>query len=101
MQEQGDDLSIARDVDFYLLFDRRDAAEAFVARAELGADFRLRTARYERTDKWQVCITRHMVPGHAELVALEKQVARLGREHGGQADGWGCAPAGPPLAGAE
>lgn len=93
MQEQGDDLSVPRDVDFYLLFDRHEDAAAFEARADLGPEFRLRTARYERTDKWQVCITLHMLPVYAELVALEKQVARLGREHGGQADGWGCAPA--------
>jgi hypothetical protein len=24
------------------------------------------------------------------LLMLEKQVARLGREYGGQPDGWGC-----------
>jgi hypothetical protein len=31
-----------------------------------------------------------MVPLYAELVALERQVARLGRQHGGEPDGWGC-----------
>ncbi|MCL4722517.1 MAG: ribonuclease E inhibitor RraB [Gammaproteobacteria bacterium] len=90
MQEQGDDLSVSRDVDFYLLFDRKDDATAFVARADLGPEFRVRTSRYERTDKWQVCMTLHMLPVHAELAALEKQVARLGHEHGGLYDGWGC-----------
>ena len=92
MQEQGDDLSQSRDIDFYLIFDRKDDATAFATQADLGPEFRIQVSRYEKTDKWQACMTAHMAPVYAELVALEKQVARLGRQHGGQPDGWGCPP---------
>ncbi len=90
MQEQGDDLSMARDIDFFLLFDTKEQAETFAARADLGPEFRVRTGRYEKTSKWQACLTVLMMPVYAELVAVEKQVDHLGRQHGGYADGWGC-----------
>ena len=93
MQEQGDDLSVARDLDFYLIFETRDEASAFASQADLGPEFSVSTSRYEKTSKWQVTLTVHMAPVYAEIVMLEKQVTRLGREHGGQPDGWGCAKA--------
>jgi hypothetical protein len=93
MQEQGDDLSLARDIDFFLIFETRDEAVAFANQADIGPEFRLETSRYEKTSKWQARLTAHLKPVHAEIVMLEKQVARLGREYGGQPDGWGCAPA--------
>jgi hypothetical protein len=90
MQEQGDDLSLARDMDFFLIFDSKEQAQAFVNQADLGPEIRVSAARYEKTSKWQATLTVNMVPLYAEIVALEKQVARLGREYGGQPDGWGC-----------
>lgn len=90
MQEQGDDLTRARDVDFFLVFETRDEAQAFLDLADLGPEFRTGLSRYEKTRKWQVTLTAQMVPVYAEIVALEKQVARLGRQHGGEPDGWGC-----------
>ena len=93
MQEQGDDLSVPRDIDFFLIFDLKDQALAFASQASLGPEFRVDTSRYEKTDKWQACLTVRMAPVYAELVMLEKQVGRLGRDFGGQSDGWGCAAA--------
>jgi hypothetical protein len=90
MQEQGDDLSVPRDVDFFLIFDSKDQALAFANQADLGPEFSVSTGRYEKTSKWQATLTAHMAPVYAEIVMLEKQVLRLGREHGGQPDGWGC-----------
>ncbi len=93
MQEQGDDLSVPRDIDFFLIFDSKDQAIRFASQADLGHEFRVDTAHYEKTEKWQARLTVHMAPVYAELVMLEKQVARLGREYGGESDGWGCAAA--------
>lgn len=90
MQEQGDDLAVPRDVDFFLVFETRAEADAFSAQVDLGPEFTVATSPYEKTAKWQVTLTVHMVPLYAELVALESQVARLGRQHGGAPDGWGC-----------
>ena len=93
MAEQGDDLSVPRDIDFFLIFDLKDRALAFAKQVDLGPEFRVDTSRYEKTEKWQARLTVHMAPVYAELVMLEKQVVRLGREYGGESDGWGCAPA--------
>ncbi|MDP2325401.1 MAG: ribonuclease E inhibitor RraB [Gammaproteobacteria bacterium] len=93
MQEQGDDLSVARDIDFFLIFDAKEQCERFASRTDLGPEFRVSTGHYEKTSKWQVCLTVHMAPVYAELLMLEKQVARLGREYHGEPDGWGCTPA--------
>jgi len=94
MQEQGDDLSVPRDIDFFLVFDTRADAEAFASRTDLGHEFEVAVSRYEKTSKWQATLTAHRVPVYAEIVMLEKQVARLGRQQGGEPDGWGCAKAG-------
>lgn len=91
MQEQGDDLSIARDIDFYLVFDTERQALAFASRADLGPEFKVTTSRYEKTSKWQATLTVHRSPVYAEILMLEKQVARLGHAQGGAPDGWGCA----------
>ncbi|MEO7386837.1 MAG: ribonuclease E inhibitor RraB [Gammaproteobacteria bacterium] len=90
MQEQGDDLARPRDVDFFLIFDSRDQALSFANQADLGPEFNVSTTRYEKTSKWQARLTVRMAPVYAEIVMLEKQVARLGREFAGQPDGWGC-----------
>jgi hypothetical protein len=90
MAEQGDDLSLPRDIDFFVVFETRAEADAFVSEADLGPEFRTAVSRYENTSKWQAVLTARMVPVYAEIVALEKQVARLGRVAGGDPDGWGC-----------
>ena len=67
MQEQGDDLSVARDIDFFLIFDTKDQAAAFANRADLGPEFRVSTARYEKTAQVAGGPYRHMAPVYAEL----------------------------------
>jgi len=62
MREQGDDLSAARDIDFFLIFDLKEQADAFATQASLGLEFRVDISRYEKTDKWQACLTVHMTP---------------------------------------
>lgn len=90
MQEQGDDLSAPRDIDFFVIFESRPQAEAFAGLAAAALELPARVSAYEKTDKWQVSLTRHMAPEHAQLNQLEKRIAGLARQHGGDADGWGC-----------
>jgi hypothetical protein len=90
MQEQGDDLAAPRDIDFFVIFDTRLQAEAFAGLAAATLELPARVSAYEKTDKWQVSLTRHMAPEHAQLNQLEKRIAGLARQHGGDADGWGC-----------
>lgn len=93
MQEQGDDLAQPRHIDFFLVFDSREQAAAFARGAGLGPGFTVSTSPYERTRKWQCRITVLMAPEHAAITRLERQLAQLGRDHGGQPDGWGCSTA--------
>lgn len=90
MQEQGDDLAAPRDIDFFVIFESRPQAEAFAGLAAAALELLARVSAYEKTDKWQVSLTRHMAPEHAQLNQLEKRIAVLARQHGGEADGWGC-----------
>lgn len=92
MQEQGDDLGAPRDIDFFVIFATRAQAEAFAGAATAALGLPAQVLPYERTLKWQIVLTRHMPPDHALLNSLEKQIAALARQHGGDADGWGCPP---------
>ncbi len=89
MQEQGDDLAAPRDIDFFVIFETRAQADTF-AQAAAALELPAQLSPYEKTDKWQVVLTRHMAPDHAQLNQIEKQIAGLARLHGGEADGWGC-----------
>lgn len=92
MQEQGDDLTAPRDIDFFVIFATRAEAEAFADAATAALGLPAQVSPYEKTGKWQLVLTRHMPPEHAALNSLEKRIAGLAREHGGDADGWGCPP---------
>ncbi len=92
MQEQGDDLTAPRDIDFFVIFATRAEAEAFGAAATATLGLPAQVSPYEKTGKWQLVLTRHMPPDHALLNNLEQRIAGLAREHGGEADGWGCPP---------
>ncbi len=92
MQEQGDDLSAPRDIDFYVIFESRAQADAFALAASTALGLPAQVTPYEKTDKWQTALTRHMPPEHALLNSLEQQISGLARQHGGEADGWGCPP---------
>ena len=65
-------------------------APAIAGLAAAALELPARVASWEKTDKWQVSLTRHMAPEHAQLNQFEKQIAALARQHGGDADGWGC-----------
>eukprot|EP01042_Synura_sphagnicola_P017554 gene17554-22182_t len=76
MYEGGDTLTVPRDIDFSLLFADEMAAEAFCGIMEeegYEADFGPWEAQGpddENAGKWDVQITRHMLPVHAEITAF-------------------------------
>ena len=96
MQANGDDLTIARDIDFSLLFADEASAEAFSGIMEeegYAADYdpwEVQSADDANAGKWDVLITRHMVPEHAAITAFEQELQALAMPFGGKADGWGC-----------
>ena len=70
----------------------RAQADAFALAASTALGLPAQVTPYEKTDKWQTALTRHMPPEHALLNSLEQQISGLARQHGGEADGWGCPP---------
>lgn len=96
MQAAGDDLSQPRDIDFSLLFPNEDTAETFAAMMDAeGYDVELGPWEAQgendpNAGKWDVVVTREMVPDHAAITQFEKELSGIAMPFGGQKDGWGC-----------
>ena len=98
MQRDGDDLSVARDIDFSQLFNDEDSAKAFcVIFAEKGYEVDYGPWEIDHdnvTDlnfgKWNVQVIHHMVPDHAAITAFEAELQEVAEPLGGRNDGWGC-----------
>jgi hypothetical protein len=91
MLASGDDLSVARDIDFAVVFPSEKAAQAFAANSQLAA--------YKRTVErsqcapglpYDVIVVRNMLPTHAGITEFEEFLEQLARPLGGRNDGWGC-----------
>lgn len=72
MQEEGDNLTAPRDIDFTVVFETEEAAQKF---AGYFASLGYKTS-YERTDTaeglpWDVLVVNKMVPHHGEITAFE------------------------------
>lgn len=90
MLEDGDDLTVPREVDFFLVFGEQAAAEAFVPAAAALGDVLVSVPEADDEGIWQVTVSRHMEPKHAAITALEKELTVLAEPFGGYPDGWGC-----------
>ncbi len=89
MVSSGDDLSQPRNVDFEHIFDSLDDAIAFVREVANQTDA-VKLSWYDGEAKWDVCVTRHMIPTHSAIADLEASLDKVAHSHGGKADGWGC-----------
>ncbi|HTM80963.1 ribonuclease E inhibitor RraB [Asticcacaulis sp.] len=98
MQADGDDLSVARDIDFSLLFPDEESAKTFcVIFAEKGYEVDYGPWEIDHdnvTDlnfgKWNVQVVHHMAPDHAAITAFEGELQDAATPLGGRNDGWGC-----------
>lgn len=98
MAAHGDDLTRARVVDFgHLLPDEAAARRMAAAAALLGFAVQVEPIDDEeelpagqRSGEWDVTCSLEMVPTHAGITAVERQLDALARSFGGRADGWGC-----------
>ena len=91
MVRGGDDLSIARDIDFSVVFPTEGSAKKCVDA------FRLQgfSAKVEETNcapgpPWDVVVVRNMVPTNTEIAAFELRLHEAATPPGGLNDGWGC-----------
>lgn len=90
MVEDGDDLTVPREVDFFLVFADQAAAEAFVPAAQALPDVLVSVPEADEEGIWQVTVSRHMAPKHATITSLERELTALAEPFGGYPDGWGC-----------
>ena len=90
MQAGGDDLSRPRNIDFFFAFETERQAREFAAQAAALPGLQADASPYEERQRWQVCVTRNMVPSHAEITALEQSLCRLADTCQGEPEGWGC-----------
>jgi len=91
MQESGDDLTIAREIDFSVVFPSEDAAIAFAVHLlRNGQKVSLAEPKTDDDLPWEVTVHPRFVPTHAAITAYEELLARDAAEFNGRNDGWGC-----------
>jgi Regulator of ribonuclease activity B len=90
MAEQGDNLAIAREVNFSVIFPNEASALKFAVYL-LRNGHKVSFSEYEEQDElpWQVEVHPVMLPTHKQITDFEKLLANTSHEHGGQNDGWG------------
>ena len=91
MQSNGDDLSKPRDIEFTVVLPTFEAADRFMR------SFRNQALVVEAEESgcvaelpWDVRITKHMLPEHADITAFENELEAVVTPLGGRNDGWGC-----------
>ena len=91
MAEQGDDLSISREVDFSVIFPTEESALKFAVHL-LRNEQKVSFAQYEGSTSlpWQVQAHAMMLPTHKNISAFEALLERDSAPLGGRNDGWGC-----------
>lgn len=90
MLAAGADMAARHAIDFEHIFPDLAAAEAF-GRTVAGRARRVEVAEYdgETGYYWQVRVVVRMVPTHAAVTRVERELATAAESCGGQADGWG------------
>jgi hypothetical protein len=85
---KGSDLSRELEIDFHVAVeDRASALESASAVQPLG--FRTNIFKDSQDDLWTCECTRTMIPTYETLIAIQKQLEKIGRPYGARPDGWG------------
>ncbi len=90
MAASGADMAARYHIDFEHVFPDLGAAEAF-ERKVAGPGRRVKRSEYEGGGGyyWQVRVVVRMVPTHAGVTRVERELAGIADSCGGRADGWG------------
>jgi hypothetical protein len=91
MQQNGDDFTKPREIDFSVVFPSEIAAEGF-ADGFRQSGYKVSVAKWEteRELPWDVTVTRYMLPTHAGITEMEETLEIAAVRFGGRNDGWGC-----------
>ncbi|MDR7296479.1 hypothetical protein J2X16_001818 [Pelomonas aquatica] len=91
MRDSGDNLSIARDIDFTVVFVSRDDVQKFGDHFhELGYRISAEKSGTVEDFPWDVVVVKNMVPTHGAITAFEAELQSVATPLGGRNDGWGC-----------
>jgi hypothetical protein len=91
MQESGDDLAKARDMDYTVVLPDKAAAQEFGDHFhKLG--YRVSAKRSNTVPQlpWDVVVVKSMLPTHAGITQFEQELQAAASSLGGRNDGWGC-----------
>ncbi len=90
MQENGDDLTTARDLDFTVVFPTKLFAEAFADHfKQLAYSVSVEETKSVPELPWDVVVTRNIIPSHNEICEFEDTLLGFAEPLGGRNDGWG------------
>jgi hypothetical protein len=91
MEAEGDNLSLARNVDFTMVFPEERAAERFAEHfREQGYAASVEFAETVKELPWDVVVVKHLTPSHQEIGDFETTLQEVADPFGGRNDGWGC-----------
>jgi Regulator of ribonuclease activity B len=91
MEEQGEDLSCPRNVEFTVVFPNESAAKQFADHfSTLGYAASVELTDTVENSPWDVVVVKRMVLSHEEIGAFEKLLENAAVNLGGRNDGWGC-----------
>ena len=91
MQQNGDDFTKARDVDFSVVFPSDTAAQEFADHfRRLGFKASVCESNCDKARPWDVTVTKHMLPSHAGITEFEETLQTDASPLAGRNDGWGC-----------
>ncbi|GAB2512145.1 ribonuclease E inhibitor RraB [Lysobacter humi (ex Lee et al. 2017)] len=93
MFDDGDDLSLPREIDFHLVFGEEAQARGFAEQAATLPDLLLSVPAQDEEGIWVVTASRHMPAAHSLITSLEKQLALLAQDFEGYPDGWSASVA--------
>jgi hypothetical protein len=91
MRDEGEDLSVSREVEFSVIFSNGEIAQQFseiIKRHGYGAEKEY--VEYNRGHVWDVTVRRVMPLSHVGITDFENFLEGLAAARGGQMDGWGC-----------
>jgi hypothetical protein len=90
MQENGDNLSKPREIDFSVILPTEDSALKF-ALYLLRNGLKVSFSEYEEHEEmpWQVQVHPFMLPTYENICGFEDQLAEDAEQYGGKNDGWG------------
>ncbi len=90
MADAGIDLSVALDVDFFLVFeDQRDAESAIEELGKSDLEGEIELLLNDDSGKWELIVCLNMIPAYDTIVEQELSLHEFAQEFGGVTDGWG------------